>query len=156
MYFIGETLRIGGRNWSDYRNKVLGKIFYYPMPDKDRPDTIRSRNEKSDARKIILLLELMSASIKYTSVPNIYLSIYRMLKTNLSKSRCKYGKLKICNLSEFELQQVISVLGILQYDLLNKGDTKPIIDTVCSRIATGFRYDFMEGTIAQLFHPHSI
>ena len=39
--------------------------------------------------------------------------------------------------------------------LLDKGDTKPIIlDTGCSRSATGFRYDFVEGSLVRLRHTH--
>ena len=73
----------------------------------------------------------------------------------MRKSRGKDGKLKIYKLSDFELQQLRSVLESLPSALINKGDTKPIIlDTCFSRSATGFRYDFVEGTLAQLFHPH--
>ena len=75
----------------------------------------------------------------------------------LSKYIVKDGKLKICKLGDFELQQVIFFLEILSSDLLHKGDTKPIIlGTVWSRSATGFRYDFVEGNIMQIYHPHLI
>ena len=50
-----------------------------------------------------------------------------MLKTNLSKSRGKDGKLNIFKLICFELKKMISVLESLPSAFLKKGDTKPII-----------------------------
>ena len=39
--------------------------------------------------------------------------------------------------------------------LINKGDNKPIIlDIGCYRIATGFRNEFLEGTLVWLCHTH--
>ena len=53
---------------------------------------------------------MIDASYKDASVPNIDLNGERMPKTKLRKSRGKDGKLNICRLSDFELNQVISVL----------------------------------------------
>ena len=113
MYFIGETLRRLGTTWSDYWNQLLVNIIYYPLPAKETSDTIRSRTTKYHARKRLLLLVLISSSSKSASVPNIYLSVERMLKMKLKKSRDKDGKLKICKLSDFGLHQVSSVLESL-------------------------------------------
>ena len=130
-------------------------ILYSPILAKDTPDLIISSNYKAHASNILLLLGLISDSTKSAGVPNINLSGERILKMNLSKYRYKDGKLKICKLSDLVLQKVISVLEILTSALLKKGDTKPIIlDNVCSRISTGFRYDFVDGTLVQICHPH--
>ena len=127
MSFIGENLRRGGSNWSDYWNQFLGKILPYPMPAKNPPDPIIYRTAKAHATKRLLLLGLMSASSKSASVTNIELSVERILKINLRKDRGKDVKLKICKLSDFEINQVISVLDIITSYLINKGETKPII-----------------------------
>ena len=95
----GENLRILGRTWSEYWNQFLVKILCYRMHSKDLTNPIRSKTEKYHARKILLILGLMDASSEDVSVPNIDLSVERMLKMNLRKSRGKYGKLKICKLS---------------------------------------------------------
>ena len=78
IYYIGENLRRGGRNWSDYLNQFLGNILYYTMPSKDPPDPIRSRTTKAHASKRLLLLRLMSDSTKATSVPNIDLGVEKL------------------------------------------------------------------------------
>ena len=87
IYYIGENLRRGGRNWSDYLNQFLGNILYYTMPSKDPPDSIRSRTTKAHARKRLLLLGLMDSYKKYDNVPNIELIEERMLKTKPIKYR---------------------------------------------------------------------
>ena len=148
MPFSVDTLRIGGRNWSEYLNQVPGKILSSPTPSKEPPDTIIYRTSHSHTMNRLLLLDLMSASNKDDGISNIYLSRERILKTKLSKSRGKDGKLKIYKLSDFELQQVRSVLDSLPSSLLNKGDIKPIIVyTGCSRSVTGFIDDFLEGNL---------
>ena len=108
--FIVETLSRGGRTWSDYWSQLLVNILSYNIPYKETPDPIRSSTKRAHSRKRLLVLGLMAASSKYLSVPIIDLSLERMLKMNLSKSRGKDGKLKILKLSAFELNQVISVL----------------------------------------------
>ena len=71
-----------------------------------------------------------------------------MLKMKFSESRGKDGKPKICKLSDFELNQVRSFLESLPSALLKKGDTKStILDTGCYRSATGFKYEFLKGTL---------
>ena len=155
MLFIGETLRIGGRNWSEHWNQLLGNILSYNMPTKDLPDTIISRTARDHASNRLLLLGPMADSTKYSSVPNIDLSGEIMLKMNLRKDRSKDDKLKIWKLRDFELHQVRSIVESLPSSLLNKGDTKPIIlETYWSRIATGSIYDFVEGTLVQICHTH--
>ena len=78
-----------------------------------------------------------------------------MMKMNPIKYVSKDGMLKICKLSDLELQQVRAVLESLPSALLNKVDSNPIIlDTGCSRSATGFIYDFWGGTIVHLCHTH--
>ena len=78
-----------------------------------------------------------------------------MLNMKLIKSRGEDVKLKIYKLINFELNQVISVLEIIPSDLRNNGDTKPILlDTGCSKSSTGFKEDFLEGTLVQLFHTY--
>ena len=39
MYFIGENLIRGGRNWSDYWNQVMGKILSSHITAKYTYDT---------------------------------------------------------------------------------------------------------------------
>ena len=73
----------------------------------------------------------MAASTKASGVPNIDLSGERILKTNMRKYRDKDGMLKVCKLSEFELNQLRYVLYILNSDLIKKGDTKTIIFYTC-------------------------
>ena len=93
----------------------------------------------------------MAASTKASGVPNIDFSGERILKTNIRKYRDKDGMLKVCKSSEFELNQVRSILYSLASALINKGDTTPIIlDTGSSISDTGFRDDFLEGTLVQL------
>ena len=111
--YIGDTLRTVGRNWSDYWNQVLGKIFSSPISAKEPPDTIISRTKKYHSSKRLLLLGLMDASNKAPGVPNIDLRGYSMLKMKLKKFRDKDGQLNICKLSDFGLQKVISVLESL-------------------------------------------
>ena len=66
------------------------------------------------------------------------------MEMNLIKARGKDGKLNICKLGDFERHKVRSVLGSLPSYLINNGDAKPIIlDTGCSKSATGFRDDFV-------------
>ena len=97
----------------------------------------------------------MAASSKSASVPNIYLSVERMTKMKMRKSRGKDIKLNICKLSDFKLHQVRSVLEIIPPALLNKGDTKPIILYAgCSRIDTEFINNFMEGDLVSIRHTH--
>ena len=79
MSYIGDTLRIGWGAWIDYWNQLMGNILSYTMSDKDPPDNIRSGTAKYHARNLLLLLGLMAASTKYSSVPNINLSGDRML-----------------------------------------------------------------------------
>ena len=50
-----------------------------------------------------------------------------MLKIKLIKYRVKDGILSIFKLIELDLHRVIYVLESLPSDLLNKGDTNPII-----------------------------
>ena len=155
MPFIGETIRRERRTFSDYSNQFLGNILSYFMPAKDPPGIIRYRTLKDHSKNILLLSGLMTVSSKAVSVPNIYLSGERILNMKLRKSRGKYGKLNICKLSYFELYQVIYVLWSLPSDLLNKVDTNPIIlDTGFSISYTGFRFDFVDGTLFQVCHPH--
>ena len=67
-----------------------------------------------------------------------------MLNMKLRKYRGKYKKLKICKLSDFELQQVKYVLESLTSALIHKGDTNPnILENGCTRSVTGFRDDFL-------------
>ena len=80
------------------------------MRAKDPPDTIKYSSTNNCVRKRLILVCLMAVSTKYSGVLNIDLSVERMLNKKLSKSRGKDGKLKICKLSYFELQQVIYVL----------------------------------------------
>ena len=61
------------------------------MNSKYPPDNIRFRTAIAYSRKRILLLCLMSTSIKSAGVPNIDLSGERMLKTKLRKYRGKDG-----------------------------------------------------------------
>ena len=78
-----------------------------------------------------------------------------MVNTKRRKAIGNYGKLKIYNLSGFELQQVRSVLWSLPSDIINKGDTNTtILDTGWSRSDTGFIYEFMEGNLVQLYQIH--
>ena len=95
MYFIGKTLFRGRKNWSECWNQSLEKILYYIMPAKEPLDPIISRNVNDHKRKRLLILGLITASSKYTSVLNIDISEERMLEMKLSKSRGKDGKLKI-------------------------------------------------------------
>ena len=85
MYFIGETLRIGGRTWSDYWRQLLVKILYYPMPEKESPDHIIYRTTKAHTRKRLIILGLMADSPKSTSAPNIDISGERITKMNMRK-----------------------------------------------------------------------
>ena len=79
------------------------------------------------------------------------------MKMKLRKSRGNDDKLKILKLRAAELHQVRYVFENLPSYLLNKGDTKPIISDIgFSRSATGFRYDFVEGTLVQLCHTHPV
>ena len=97
----------------------------------------------------------MDAYTKATGAPNIKLIGERILKTNPGKVRGKDFKMKICKLIDFELLQVRYVLKIIPSYLINKSETKPIIlDTGCYRSATGFIYEFVEGTLVQLWYPH--
>ena len=73
----------------------------------------------------------MADSSKAVSVPNIDLSGESILNMILRKARGKDVKLKICKLSEFELNQLRYVLYILNSDLIKKGDTKTIIFYTC-------------------------
>ena len=153
--FIGDTLRRGERTWDDYWNQVLVKIFYYTMPAKEPPGTIRYRTEISNARKRLIILGLMAASDKHAGVPNIDLSGERILNMKLIKSRGKDRMLRICKLGDLELQQVIDVLENIPSALINKVDTKPIILAIgFSRSATGFRHGFLEGNLVQMYHTH--
>ena len=139
----------------NYWNQFLGKILYYTIPANEPSDTIRYMTKNSHARKVILLLGLMGASVKDAGVPNLDLSRYRMMKTKLRKSRDKDDMLKICKLRDLELRKVRYVLEILPSYLINKGDTNLIIlYNGCPRIATGFRDDFVEGNLVHLCHPH--
>ena len=75
-----------------------------------------------------------------------------MLKMKMRKDRGKYGKLRICKLSNFELNQVRYFLESLPSALINKGDTKPIIlDTGFSRSDTRFKVIFVKGTILHIY-----
>ena len=95
----------------------------------------------------------MAAHTKGDIYPNIDLSVEMMLKMKMGKDRDKDDKLRICKLSNFELNQVRYFLESLPSALINKGDTKPIIlETGFSRSANGFKYDFVEGTLMQLCH----
>ena len=63
--------------------------------------------------------------------------------------------LRICKLSDLELQQVIAVLENHPSSLINKVYTKPIIfDIGFSRSATGFRHEFLECNLVKLYHTH--
>ena len=79
MHFIGDTLSIRGGNWSDYWNQFLGNIHSYTMLAKEPPDPIIYKTKKAHARNQLLLLGLMDASSKDSSVPNIDLSGDRVL-----------------------------------------------------------------------------
>ena len=133
----------------------MGNILSYPITANEPPDTIRYRNVNAHSRKRLLILGMMAASSKAASVPNIDLRGERMLKTKLRKAIRKYGKLKICKLSDFKLHQLRYVLKSLTSEIINKDDTNPIIlDNGCSRSATGFRDDFVDGNIVWLCHTH--
>ena len=95
MYFLGDTHRRGGKNWSDYWNQVLGKNLSSTIPSKEQTNTIRSRTLKDHASKRLLLLGLMADSTKAAGVPNISLSEHSIMEMKLSKSRGKYGNMKI-------------------------------------------------------------
>ena len=69
------------------------------MPYKDPPDTIIYRTVNNHERKILFLLEPMSAYVKAAGVFIIDLSGDRMLNMNLIKSRCKDFMPNICKLS---------------------------------------------------------
>ena len=72
----------------------------------------------------------------------------------LRKYRGNCGRINIYKLSDFELNQLISVLESLPSSLLNKSDTKPIIlDTDLYRSDNGFKDDFVEVNLVQLCHP---
>ena len=73
MSFIGETLKRGGRTWSDYWSQLLVKILSYPMSAKDPPDSIIYRTSKDHASNILIILVLMADLSKAVSVPNINL-----------------------------------------------------------------------------------
>ena len=90
MSFIGETLRRGGRIWSDYWNQFIGNILSYTTTAKDPPNPIRYRTAKTYARKIILILGLVDLSSKSLSVPNIYLSVEGMMTMNMSTHLFRY------------------------------------------------------------------
>ena len=78
-----------------------------------------------------------------------------MLKMKLGKSRGKYGRINIYKLSDFELNQLMSVLESLPSSLINKSDTKPIIlDTGLYKSGHGSKDDFVEVNLMQLCHPH--
>ena len=125
------------------------------MPDKEPHDIIGSRTAKSHARTIILLLGLMAVSSKAEIALNIDLIGENMMKIKMRKSRGNNSKLKICNLSDFELHQVRYVLESIHSTLPNKRKPKPIIlYSGFSRSDTGFRNDFMEGDIVRLCHTH--
>ena len=63
--------------------------------------------------------------------------------------------LRICKLVDLELNQVIAILENIPSALINKVDTKPIILAIgFSRSATGFRHEFLEGNILQMYHTH--
>ena len=82
-------------------NQVLGNILSSSVPSKYPSDPIISRTAKDNSRKRILLLGLMDAYTKYAGVPNIDLSVERMLKMKMNKDRGNDGIIKICKLSDF-------------------------------------------------------
>ena len=141
----------------DYWNQVLVNILYSIIPEKDPPDPIRYSTSRYHSRNILLLLVLMAASTKAAVFPIIDLSGEKMLNTKLRKTRGKDDMLRICNLSSLEMWKVRDVLESLTSDLIKNGYTKPIIlDTGCSRSPTGFRDDFVEGTLVHLCHTYLI
>ena len=74
MPFIFDTLRRGGSTFSDYWNQVLVNILSYTIPEKYPLYPIRYRTAKSNGRKRLLIVGLMSDYTKAASVPNIDLS----------------------------------------------------------------------------------
>ena len=83
--FIGETLRRGGRTWSDKRNQFLVKILSYLIPTKETHDNIRSSTVEVHGKKNTPYLRFYVCLLNYVSVRNIDLSVESMLKTNLRK-----------------------------------------------------------------------
>ena len=133
----------------------MDKILSYPMPAKYPHNPIIYRTSKDQEMNRLLIVGMMATPSKDSIVTNIQLSGERIIKTKLRKSSGKNGKLKICKLSNFELNQVRSVLESLLSALPNKVDTNnTILVTGFSIRDTELRDVFMEGTLVRLCHPH--
>ena len=121
-----------------------------------RPPTIVDRvfrRKPQGARRRLLLLALQAAAVIAQEQPNIDLTSVRMTRHNLRRYKRK-GVMMTGKISEEDCTRLRKVLEDLPQGLLSEGDSfQLILDTGCTKTGTGYKDDFIPGTLRDLPTP---
>ncbi len=121
---------------------------------KERPSPPPKRPKP---KRQLLLIALMAALNKVYSIPPIELDSNKRLKKSLRRKLSKQGVLLTAKLSQEEAARVRKAVSYLPQSLVKEGDMKPlIVDSGASCHATGFKNDFIPGTLKSLDDPVSM
>ena len=104
-------------------------------------------------KKRLLLLALQVALNISSQIPVVTLNEDRKLRSDLHRY-APGGLLCTARLTDLQKERVLNALQALPSQLVTKGDVCPLIaDTGCSRSVTGFKQDFVPGTLKSLNKP---
>ena len=108
---------------------------------------------KKQGRTRMLLLALQVAMHIAADVPQVEISTHRALCCKL-RPHVKCGFLNVAALTADEKAQVLDAVKQFPNKLLQTGDLKTLVcDTGASSSVSGFKDDFIEGTLTKLDRP---
>ena len=115
-------------------------------------DRLLRRKPTGDRRRLMLLALQAAAAIAH-SQPDITLSETKMIRNKLRKYR-RNGQMMTGKIEGEDRMRLRKVFADLPQGLLGAGDNfELILDTGCSKTGTGFKEDFVIGSLADLDKP---
>ena len=147
MVFIGLVLKLKGLNWGNYTYSYQANEVPGWPPD----STKRKRGISPKIAALMVALSMAQAQ------PRLMCGVDRDLRQHLRRYRSKGGMLMTGKLSPLQLNQVQSLMQDLSYNQIEGINNKSlVIDTGCSRSASAFEDDFIEGTLLPLREPFTL
>ena len=143
----------------DKVNKEARQLFT-DLIDRERvlttkPSTLERvlRRKPTGERRRFMLMALQAAALIAHAQPDITLTETKDLRNRLRKYR-KDGKMMMSKITEQDRERLRKVFEDLPQGLLGAGDSFELIfDTGSSKTGTGFKEDFVVGSLVDLDHP---
>ncbi len=157
MQWVGLVLKAMGNRWAifarrAYWKELIGYELSPPPPPRKPPDpTVRLQIKTRRNGKVRMMhLALQVALRMANDVPDIAVSSQTMLRKQLRR-RLTGGRLNVTKLTDVEKSQVLRAVENFPDQLLHAGQVLTlVVDTGASRSVTGYKEDFVPGTLKPL------